>query len=418
MRLLKQVPSSLSALNIDGILGDIIASFPRPVKGREEKYGSWPLSYFPPPRPPLQPPTSSPVRSGLARVTSPQPISPHKPPTDRQSTGMVIPRFDKGDRPPTRPLVINKEPLSPGQGRRKCCGMRLAVFLCLIIAAALIVIVATVIPIVVLRAKHSTPTHVTVQQCQMTLSCQNGGASILVDSSAQCSCVCAAGFTGTRCENRDSACVAVQGGNNNTVIGSAIAPLIRVAETNFTQQFNLSMQRLVHQFAAANVSCTSQNSLVNLNGTTSALLNTESLSNLLQEARDLEQIAEGPVATHTSLLTVTHTTTLPLIVTSESTSSISFNTSTTTQTPTSTISLHTGTINTTTTQTGLSPRGLVFGRCVILVVVQEFGVQSAAKVQEELQSAVLGGNTVVRDSVTGLTIDLTTQTILGLSKAR
>ena len=65
--------------------------------------------------------------------------------------------------------------------------------------------------------------------------------------------------------------------------------------------------------------------------------------------------------------------------------------------------------------TGITPGSLVFGRCVILAVVQASGVSKAAIIQQELASAIDKGITVVQDANTGMTIDLLAETVEGLN---
>lgn len=64
---------------------------------------------------------------------------------------------------------------------------------------------------------------------------------------------------------------------------------------------------------------------------------------------------------------------------------------------------------------GLSAQSLVFGRCVILAVVQDSGVSAGAGIQVLLQSAVNQGQTLIHDNSSGLTIDLLGEKVNGLS---
>ena len=66
------------------------------------------------------------------------------------------------------------------------------------------------------------------------------------------------------------------------------------------------------------------------------------------------------------------------------------------------------------TATTLSSQNLVFGRCVILAVVQDLGVSQAAGVQQLMESAIGHGINVIQDPSTGLTIDLLNETVSGL----
>jgi hypothetical protein len=192
----------------------------------------------------------------------------------------------------------------------------------------------------------------------------------------------------------------ISGGPQNTSIGSAVEPLIQVAQANFSSQFQLSPQKIVEQFAAGNISCASQNSLVNLNGSTSAVITTNALSG----AAAFEVYG---VVTITTTITITYTETLQFITQT----SMSMVTSTI---PTTTISTHT--VSPTPTSTGLTAQNLVFGRCVVLAVVQELGVVGAAGVQRLLQSAINSGQTIV-NAGSGIKIDLKGETLTGLTNS-
>jgi hypothetical protein len=52
---------------------------------------------------------------------------------------------------------------------------------------------------------------------------------------------------------------------------------------------------------------------------------------------------------------------------------------------------------------------------VILAVVQESGVASAAAIQRLIESAIGRGVNVIQDTVSGLTIDLSAETVSGLN---
>jgi hypothetical protein len=292
----------------------------------------------------------------------------------------------------------------------------------------MIVVAAVVTPIILIRRKAAPAMAVNQSQCQLSQPCQNNGVSVLVNNSTRCACLCAAGFTGAQCQTLDSSCrsiASIEGGPNDTSIGSAIQPLIQVAQQNFSSQFILSPQQIVERFAADNVSCTLQNSLVNLNGSTSADIGfaqvispSEPSLNATGTAVRLIRTAVWTTTTVTTTLTSTFTTTVPFMVTSQSTWT-SFTTRVTTATvtsqlPSSTFVVATRTVVSSPTATGLSSQNLVFGRCVILAVVQESGVASAVAIQQLMESAIDRGVNVIQDTVSGLTIDLLAETVTGL----
>jgi len=305
------------------------------------------------------------------------------------------------------------------------------VFLILILLA-LIVVAAIVTPIIVIKQRNNnSASALTIADCQTRLPCFNDGASLVVNGTSQCACLCAGGFTGVQCQSQDSSCTpisSIQGLTGDTSIGSAIPALIETAASNFSSQFTLSGERIVERFAAANLSCTAQNSLVNLNGsTTGKLANIGALSLFSNNTSDdptlvaVEVILASVWSTTTIITTITQTfvTTVPFISTSQTTFSTSTQTTTVTSTyASSTLSTSTHTVTPTPSPTGtthLSSPNLVFGRCVILAVVQASGVSSAAELQVLMESAINQGTTVVHDSALGLTIDLLGESVSGLT---
>ena len=407
-------------------LGEMLASYPPPARNEESNpRGSWPLSNFPLGRLKLKntrQAAPSPLRQQtLGRgITSQRTMDTPSPPTRGGFLGFLFPKFDRNDRSPTGPLVYNLGDERKGGNRsppRRCCGVRLRTILILLILVAIIAVVATVVPILVIRHRHVSTVPNTIAECQISQPCQNGGASIVINSPPQCACLCSAGFTGAQCQTSDSACIPLNTTAKPTTIGSAIAPLLAVAAANFSSQFTLSAEAIVNQFAAANVSCMSQNSLVNLDGSTSANFAAAPAGIAVQEHVVVFQA--WTTTTSTTTLTLTFTTTRPVVTSSESstwttTTSIPQTTTVTSRSASSTFSLATTTVSAMPTSTGVSSGSLVFGRCVILAVVQDLGVSSAVDVQKLLEAAVERGETFVHDNATGLSIDLLKETVNGL----
>lgn len=399
-------------LIVAGTLGDIIESFPAPA-GTPPR-SSWPLNW-PMNRPNFlrQSRNESPLRqTTLGRgIVSQRTMDTPSP--NRGMFGFLFPKFDAGDRTPTSRLMGG--PSDRKSRSRRCCGLPLRTCIILSVIIGIIIVVAvTVTPILILRNRNNAP-GLTASQCQTILPCQNNGVSVFLQNPPRCACLCAGGFTGAQCQTLDSSCVS--GGPNGTSIGSAIPPLIAVANSNFSNQFTLSSQRIVEQFAASNVSCTLQNSLVNLNGSTNADVVVRN-----GDAGIPFKVIRTEIwntVTVTTTITLTFTTTIPFMVTSSSTW-ISFTTATSTTTTTSLSASSTATTATRTvpvvpTATGITPGNLVFGRCVILAVVQESGVSQAASIQQLLASAIGKGVAVVQDPNTGITIDLSAETVSGLN---
>ena len=338
--------------------------------------------------------------------------------------GSLFSKYDPGNKTPTGPLFTT--PFDEGKGpqierQRRCCGLSFRALIVILIVLMIIVLLATITPILVLRDRAQSPANLSVSQCQIDFPCQNGGASVLVNTPPQCACLCAGGFSGPQCRTQDSSCVAFSSdGAKNLSIGSAIEPLIQVASTDFSNQFTLSPQRIIEQFAANNVSCTSQNSLINLNGSNAADF-TSSGANGVQKIANVVIFEAWTTTTSTTTITTTFTTTIPFVTRSGSASWTTFSTTSATNTITSgilssTYSIATSTESATPSPTGISSEGLVFGRCVILAVVQDLGVTSAASIQQLLESAIVRGVTLVHDATSGLVIDLSGETVSGLPK--
>lgn len=408
-----------------------MASYPPPTQKRESRLrGSWPLSTFAfgGPKRATRQAAPSPLRQQqtLGRgIVSQRTMNTPSPPGRGSGGfwGFLFPKFDRNDRSPTGPLVFQnlgderKGRDTDASRHRRCCGLRLRTWLILLLLLIIIATVATVVPILLIRHRNNnvSTSSMTNSDCQ----CQNGGA-VLINTSSQCTCLCTAGFTGSQCQTRDSACIPLSFGttqDKNTSIGSAIQPLLSVAAANFSSQFTLNADTIVKQFAVANVSCTSQNSLVNLDGSTSADLDSQP-----QPPFAVQQVVvfeAWTTVTSTTTLILTFTTTLPFVTSSASSTwtaitSAAATTTVTSRSASSTFSLATTTVSVMPSATGVSSDGLVFGRCVILAVVQDLGVSSAAEVQNLLEEAVEHGETFVHDNTTGLSIDLLRETVSGL----
>jgi hypothetical protein len=416
----------------------MLASYPPPGTTKASNpsglRGSWPLLNFPLGRPKENRQTGiAPARQEqtLGRgIVSRRTIDTPSPPARQGFFGSLFPKFDKNDRSPTGPLFYSdKRKLDQSRPRgRRCCGLRVRTVVLLLLLLLIIAAVATIVPILILRHRNSTPppsmAETTVQECEVSLPCNNGGASILVNTPPQCACLCSAGFTGSTCSTRDSACVPLStaGGTTNTSIGSAIAPLLQVAASNFSSQFTLNAQSIVDQFTVGNVSCESQNSLVALDGSTSSTFvqSDSGAPVVVAHAEENVVVFEAwTTTTSTTTLILTFTTTLPVVTSSKSSTwtVIASSEQTTTvisRSASSTYSLSTTTISATPKATGLSSGDLVFGRCVILAVVQDLGVSSAAEVQNLLEAAIEHGETFVQDNSTGLSIDLLNERVTGL----
>jgi hypothetical protein len=340
----------------------------------------------------------------------------------------LFPKYDRSDSTPTGPLFISPDGGNEsvdGKGptvrsERRCCGLQVRTFIIILLILFVLVLIAVLVPILILRSRNgqsSTPSGLSLAQCETQFPCQNGGANFLMGNPLQCTCLCAAGFSGTQCQTEDSACVPFTSKDdsaNGTSIGSAIEPLLQTAQANFSNYFNLSADRIIAQFSSNNVSCTSQNSLVVLNGSTSAAFDSSQIDRFAPNALVLEALTTLTVTkdqVETVLTTLpTITVTVSNVMTGPTTSGGAISTMTSSSVVTNTVTL--------VSQPGatLTPEDLVFGRCAILAVVQGFGVSNAADVQETMQLVINKGGTIVNDTTVGVAIDLYERTITGLPK--
>lgn len=156
---------------------------------------------------------------------------------------------------------------------RRCCGMPVWAFICLIILLLCLIVAAIVVPLeffVFKNLGNKNNSANSVSKCQESLACLNGGTSILVQGN--CSCICTNGFTGSTCGDAGSTgctttnLVSADGSSNirNVTLGRAIPRLIAEANTNYS--IPLSGTSILARFNSAGLSCIAQNSLVTFDG--------------------------------------------------------------------------------------------------------------------------------------------------------
>ncbi|KAL2416114.1 hypothetical protein ABEF91_003996 [Exophiala dermatitidis] len=160
---------------------------------------------------------------------------------------------------------LSKEP-PPKQGRR-CCGMTMPVFFSLIVTVIILIAAAVLIPIfLILVPKQHKDGNVT--GCASSHPCGNGGTRIT--SGSTCACICANGFIGSQCEtagNTDD-CLrrTLKDGTTeykNATIGSSVLPSLTDGQDQF--KISLNVSTILSVFSTNNLSCASENSLVDFN---------------------------------------------------------------------------------------------------------------------------------------------------------
>ncbi|KAB8258185.1 hypothetical protein BDV32DRAFT_72721 [Aspergillus pseudonomiae] len=199
-----------------GSIKDILASFPPPAATPENGHSSWPFFF-------------------------------------RRSTLHQLNSRDSGPRE-----VQEKEQKRP----RRCCGMSLRLFIILCVVFLIIVLVAVLVPIFVVAVpKHKAAN--AKSGCAKTAPCENGGVS--VSSGDICSCVCANGYTGSRCTIAgDASCTTTEindgSESRNATMGSEIPRLFEDSQSNYS--IPLDPLTIMALFSQNNVSCTTENTLV------------------------------------------------------------------------------------------------------------------------------------------------------------
>ena len=153
--------------------------------------------------------------------------------------------------------------------QRRCCGIPLTILLLLMLGFA-IVLTAIIVPlvVVVLPRQNQKDSLAQLANCQKQAQCMNGGTSVFTANA--CHCVCAQGFTGTRCTvQADQGCVSTSlttngDSSNNASVGSSIPRLLQEGSAAYHVPLNASI--LVNLFSTSNMSCGSENALVTFNG--------------------------------------------------------------------------------------------------------------------------------------------------------
>lgn len=151
---------------------------------------------------------------------------------------------------------------------RKLCGLSLPVFILVLIVVVVLVAAAVLIPIfLILVPKQNRSNNNALTNCAADFPCENGGASIVSDN--KCMCICSDGFTGSQCtatgNARDCTTMTVTEGSNeynNATIGRSVMPVLS-PPNRFDVPLNVST--ILSVFSSNNLSCSSENSLVDFN---------------------------------------------------------------------------------------------------------------------------------------------------------
>ncbi|CUS15447.1 unnamed protein product [Tuber aestivum] len=189
------------------------------------------------------------------------------------------------------------------QGRR-VCGLPLWAFILLVILALLVISAAVIVPLQLVKLSKNDKNgnddsrRSVLAECRSKNPCQNGGVNIA--RGTFCGCVCTSGFTGSNCtQKEDSSCTTVdlqdlQGGLvkgiQNVTMGTALPRLFNLAEPSYN--IVLDQEMILAVFSNEDISCTTQNALVQFNSesmpsTNGGTSTTDKSPALLRMRRDL-----------------------------------------------------------------------------------------------------------------------------------
>lgn len=150
--------------------------------------------------------------------------------------------------------------------KKRVCGMPVWAFILLLLLLILLIAAAVIVPVVLIVIPRQQQNQArSLDSCKAQLTCSNGGTNIL-GTDGSCRCLCVNGFTGSSCttsEGPSCSSVNVPGASNATV-GDSLPRLFNGAQTNFSVP--LDGAQVLSLFAAANLSCASENALITFGG--------------------------------------------------------------------------------------------------------------------------------------------------------
>lgn len=337
-----------------GSIKSILASFPPPAATPEGGHSSWPFFFR---------------RSTLHQIHSNE-----------------SPRAD-GD----------QEKAAPKQPRR-CCGLPPWLFALICVVIIIVILAAILIPVGLLVVRHKS----SGTSCATTNPCENGGVS--VSSGSICSCVCANGYTGSRCTiSGDASCVTTEVDDKNATMGSELPRLFEYAQQNYS--IPLDAVTIMALFSQNNVSCTTENTLVSFSSVSTSsskarrALSDSSLeepsisshllakverspSSALSERTPMQALAaRDSVATAHGIVFDDDPPSSTGTATATATATKTNHESSATQTSTSSSSTTT-TTSSSSNSTTVTTEVLDFARVAVLYILEETGTLSAAEFSE------------------------------------
>ncbi|KAF7520101.1 hypothetical protein PCG10_009430 [Penicillium crustosum] len=283
---------------------------------------------------------------------------------------------------------LNSSDDDPNVPRRKktCCGMPRKIFVILCIVLFIIVVLAVLLPVFLV----AVPREKANSSCAEKNPCENGGVS--VSAGSQCSCVCANGYTGSKCNIAgDSSCTTalIRNGSNATM-GSSLPTLFEESKEKF--DITLDSVTIMAIFSINDISCKTENALVAFSEVTND--NTNKTRRSVQSIAD--SIPSVSTTNPTPALAVRAEATMNGILYDDSASSkSSTTTSTSTQTESATtasatkISVQSTAVNpetSTSTATSVPENVVEFSRVAVLYILQKTGsLDTALSSEEDIQ---------------------------------
>ncbi|GAB7359599.1 hypothetical protein MBLNU230_g6783t1 [Neophaeotheca triangularis] len=153
-------------------------------------------------------------------------------------------------------------------GRKRCCGMPLSLFLLIICLLIVLIAAAIILPIALIVIPNENSSNSSNPNCSPQLSCSNGGLNLAADDGS-CRCLCVAGYTGNECNAPSTAaCTSMEiaGTTDDATVGNDIPALVQNAESDYG--IPLNSERILSLFSANNLSCASENALVSFSFST------------------------------------------------------------------------------------------------------------------------------------------------------
>ncbi|KAE8148550.1 hypothetical protein BDV25DRAFT_16764 [Aspergillus avenaceus] len=331
-----------------GSLKDILASFPPPAATPENGHSSWPFFF-------------------------------------RRSTLHQLHSRESGPRD-----VEEKEQKKP----RRCCGLPIRGFIVLCFIVLIVILIAVLVPILV-TAMRKHKINSALSGCAKTAPCENGGVS--VSSGDICSCVCANGYTGSRCTmSGDASCTTTIAGDgsraSNATMGSELPRLFEDSQNNYS--IPLDSMTIMALFSQNNVSCTTENTLVSFRGVSNSKARRVLPVSLDAGLRLQDQPESAPTITATNI----PTRTLAARGSVSTMNGIIFDGSEPTEvhrpptsaTPLADAATATATTATSTPTATVSTEVLDFSRIAVLYIFEKTGTLDAAMLSETRIEKYLG----------------------------